>query len=109
MAAFQKLILLHIGESFDSLCKIGDLFGVAPFNCVSDAVVDVTLQNDLTCLVQRRFCGVYLRKNILAGNVLVYHAVNGIYLTDYFFQPSVQIICVHTFLHSRFLSRQLIF
>ena len=109
MAAFQKLILLHIGESFDSLCKIGDLLGVAPFNRFSDAVVDVTLQNDLTCLVQRRFCGVYLRKNILAGNVLVYHAVNGIHLTDYFFQPSVQIICVHTVLHSRFLSRQLIF
>ena len=109
MAAFQKLILLHIGESFDGLCKIGDLLGVAPFNRFSDAVVDVTLQNDLTCLVQRRFCGVYLRNNILAGNVLVYHAVNGIHLTDYFFQPSVQIICVHTVLHSCFLSRQLIF
>ena len=49
--------------------------------------------------VQRGLCGVDLRQNVLAGHVLVHHAVDGLYLPDDLFQPPVQIFRIHTLLH----------
>ncbi len=41
-----------------------------------------TLENDLAAAVQRGFGRIDLRKNILARELLVHHAVNGLHLTD---------------------------
>ena len=58
--------LLHIGESFHRFCEIFDGFVcVAMLDAVPDTVLDVSLQNDLTGFVQRRFCRTDLRKDIL--------------------------------------------
>ena len=62
-------------------------------------MLDVPLENDLAAAVQRGFGRIDLRKNILARDVLVHHAVNGLHLTDDLFEPTVQIVGVHTLFH----------
>lgn len=57
------------------------------------------LENDLAAAVQRGFGCIDLRKNILARDVLVHHAVDGLHLTDDLFEPTVQIVSVHTLFH----------
>ena len=68
-------------------------------DAVAHAVLDVPLENDLAAAVQRGFGRIDLRKNILAGDVLVHHAVDGLHLTDDLFEPTVQIVGVHTLSH----------
>lgn len=95
------IALFHICKPFDSLCKALDGFiGVSVFYSVPDAVFYVSLKNDLSNLVQGGFGGVYLRKYILAGYILVYHTVYGLYLAYYFFEPPVQILRIHALFHS---------
>ena len=82
-------ILLHICKSLNSLGEIGYFLRIPTLNSVLDTVIYVTLKNNLSRLVQSGFCGVYLSQYILAGNVLIYHTINCVDLTDYFFQASV--------------------
>ena len=93
-----------MGKALHSLGKALDsLFRVSVLNAVPDAVLDVPLQNDFSASVQSGFCGIDLGENILAGHVFVHHPVNGLYLSDDFFQPAVQVFCIHTLFHVQVL------
>jgi hypothetical protein len=73
--------LNYAGEMLYGFGKAGyGLVGVAVFDAFPDAMVQMPLQNDLPHLMQGFFYGVYLDKNVLAGNVLVNHFVDGLYL-----------------------------
>ena len=90
----------HVRKALDRLRKVLDRFvRVAVLDAVTHAVLDVPLENDLAAAVQRGLGRIDLRKNILAGNVLVHHAVDGLHLTDDLFEPTVQIVGVHTLFH----------
>ena len=93
--------LAHVRET---LYRFGEVFNgfvrIAMFDAVPDAVLDVSLQNNLSAAVQGGFCGIDLRQNIFAGDILVDHAVNCLYLSDNFFQSAVQIVSVHTLFHA---------
>ena len=90
----------HVRKALDRLRKVLDRFvRVAVLDAVAHAVLDVSLKHDLAAAVQRGFGRIDLRKNILAGDVLVHHAVNGLHLTDDLFEPAVQIVGVHTLFH----------
>ena len=55
MAAFSKIFmdLAHIGETLDGFGEIFDGFiGIAMLNIVTDAVLDVSLQDNLAAFVQ---------------------------------------------------------
>ena len=54
---------------------------------------------DPSAAVKRRFCGVDLREDVLAWYVLIDHAVNSLYLPDYFFQAAVQVGRIHALFH----------
>ena len=101
-AWFSPVYLAHIREALDGFGEIFDRFiRVAVLDAVADAVLDVALEHDLAAAVQRRFGRVELRKNVLAGDVLVDHAVDGLHLTDDFFEPAVQIFRVHALSHCK--------
>ena len=93
--------LAHVRET---LYRFGEVFNgfvcIAVFDAVPDTVLDVSLQNNLSAAVQGGFCGIDLRQNIFAGDILVDHAVNCLYLSDNFFQSAVQIVSVHTLFHA---------
>ena len=78
--------LAHVRET---LYRFGEVFNgfvcIAVFDAVPDTVLDVSLQNNLSAAVQGGFCGIDLRQNIFAGDILVDHAVNCLYLSDNFF------------------------
>ena len=40
-----------------------------------------------------------LRQNILTGHILVNHAVDGLHLSNDFFQTAMQVLCIHALLH----------
>jgi hypothetical protein len=89
----------------DGFGKVGDgLVGVAVFDAFTDAVVQMPFQNDLPRLVQGLFYGVYLNKNVLAGDVLINHFVDCPYLPADSVQPFMQIIRIHTLAHYVVLS-----
>ena len=91
----------HIGKSFHGLRKICNVFFcLSVLYTVAHTVPDMPFQHDLSATMQRGFGGVELRGDILAGYVLIDHPVNGLHLSDDFFQSAVQIICVHTLPHS---------
>ena len=86
------------------------LICVAVFDAVADAVVQMTFEDDLPDLVERLYRGVYLDQNILAGDILIHHFIDRVYLTDYFTEPPVQIIGVHTLFHIlTFFSNKIIY
>ena len=68
-------------------------------NAIADTVFDVPLKHDLSAAVKCRFGGVDLGEDILARYVLVDHPVNGLYLTNDFFQTAVQVIRIHALFH----------
>ena len=72
-------------------------------DAVPDTVLDVSLQHHLAAAVKGGFRRVDLGQHILAGDVLVDHPVNGLYLADDLFQPAVQVVRVHALLHCRSL------
>ena len=92
-------MLLHIGKTLDGLCEIPDLLLVALRDRVADAVVDVPFQNDLPDFVERRFDGIDLRKDILAGDVLVDHPVDRLDLSADFCEPPMEVFRVHALFH----------
>ena len=56
-------------------------------------------EHHLPAPVQRRFRGVDLGEHILAGHVLVHHAVDGLHLADYFLEPAMQVVGIHALPH----------
>ena len=87
---FGRFLLDHVCKSLDGLGEVGDgLVGVAVLDAVADTVVDVPFQNDLSDLVQGGLGGVDLGEDVLAGDVLIDHAVDGLHLSDNFFQAAV--------------------
>lgn len=100
---FQKK-LSHIGKTLYCLSKIlYSLVGVAVFNSISYTMADMSLKDKLTAFVECRFCGVDLRQNILTGNVLIYHSVNRLHLTDNSAKSFVQSLVIHTVFHKKSL------
>ena len=94
----------HVRKALDRLRKVLDRFvRVAVLDAVTHAVLDVPLENDLAAAVQRGFGRIDLRKNILARDVLVHHAVNGLHLTDDLFEPTVHVetVCLLSKLQSK--------
>ena len=76
----------HIRETFYCFCEIfNGLVRIAMLNAITDTVFDMSLQNHLAAAMQRRLRGIDLGQDILAGNILIDHAVNGLHLTDDFF------------------------
>ena len=65
------------------------LIGISVFDAVTHTVVQMSLQYDLPDFVQSTFGGIDLDQDILTGNILVHHFINGLELTDDFFQPAV--------------------
>ncbi len=75
----------HVGKSPDRLGKAFDgLVGVAMLYAVTDAVLDMTLENHLSAAVKCGLGCVYLSRYVLAWNVLIYHSVYSLHLSDYF-------------------------
>ena len=75
----------HVGKSPDCLGKAFDgLVGVAMLCAVTDAVLDMTLENHLSAAVKCGLGCVYLSRYVLAWNVLIYHSVYSLHLSDYF-------------------------
>src|SRR5699024_7110597 len=92
--------LSHIGKPLHRLGKAGDgLVRVPVLDAVPDAVLDVSFQHHLAAPVQGGLGGVDLAEHVLAGNILVDHPVDGLDLADDLFQPTVQVIRVHTLSH----------
>ena len=87
--AGQRTALLrklpHIREPLHCLREAFDGFvGVPVLDAVSYAMADVALQDDLPCFVEGRLRRVDLGKHVLAGDVLVHHAVDSLDLADDF-------------------------
>ncbi len=68
-SAHIRETLYCFGEVFNGFVRI------TVFDTVPDTVLDVSLQNNLSAAVQGGFCGIDLRQNIFAGDILVESAV----------------------------------
>jgi hypothetical protein len=80
--------------------KVGyGLIGVTVFDPFPDAMVQMTLQNNLSDLMQGAFYRVYLDKDVFAGDILINHFINRLNLTGDFVEPFMQIARVHTLAH----------
>ena len=71
-------------------------------DAVFNAVAEMTFQNNLAAAVQRRLRGVDLGEDILAGDVLIDHAVDGLNLTDDFLESAVKVVGIHARTHRGF-------
>ena len=90
-AAFRlpHLVLTHVGKSFYSFCKTFDRFIRIPvLNAIPDTVANMPLQNHLSASVKRRFGSIDLSKNILTGDIFIYHSVNRLNLTNDFLESA---------------------
>lgn len=77
--------LIHICEPLHGFGKIRNgLIRVAMLDTVAHTMLDMSFQDHLSGLMQSRFGGIDLCKNIFAGNILIDHAVNRLYLTNDF-------------------------
>ena len=79
--------LVHVRKTLHGFCKICNRFiGIAMFNSISDTVLDMPLQNNLSYFVKCRFRCIYLCKDVFARNIFINHTVNRLYLSDDFFR-----------------------
>ena len=100
VTAYITYALCHIGKTLNCFGKVlNGFFGVAVFNAVAHAVLDMALEDNLTYFMKCRFYRIDLRQDILAGHVLFHHTVDRLHLTDDLFQATVKIICIHTLFH----------
>ena len=84
------MVLTHVGKSFYSFCKTFDCFIRIPvLNAIPDTVANMPLQNHLSASVKRRFGSIDLSKNILTGDIFIYHSVNRLNLTNDFLESAV--------------------
>ena len=96
----RQMAVLNVGKAFDGLGEPGNsVLSIAMFDAVAHAVADMAFQNDLANPVQGRLGSVNLGKNVLAGNILVYHAVYGLDLSYDFVETAVQVCLIHALLH----------
>ena len=80
----------YIGKPLHRFCKALDGFVcISVFDAVAHTVLDMAFQHNLPALMQGRFRRVDLGKDILAGNVLIHHAVDGLHLPDDFPEPAI--------------------
>ena len=97
---FRESLTSHVGKAFNGFGKAFDrAVDVAVLDSVANTVVDVSFEHNLAAAMQRRFGGVDLHEDILAGNVLIDHAVNSLNLSDDFFEPAVKIFRIHALTH----------
>lgn len=91
---------LNVGKALDCLGEpCNSVFCIAMFDSVADAVTYMAFQNNLANPVQGRLGSVNLGENVLAGNILVNHAVYGLNLSYDFAETAVQVCLVHALLH----------
>ena len=96
----RQMAVLNVGKALDGLGEPGNsVLSIAMFDAVAHAVADMAFQNDLANPVQGRLGSVNLGKNVLAGNILVYHAVYGLDLSYDFVETAVQVCLIHALLH----------
>lgn len=94
------MAFLDVGKSFHCLGEFGNgLIGIAVLDAVADAMAYMSFQNNLACPVQGRLGGVNLREDVLAGNILVYHAVYSLDLSYDFVEAAVQVSLIHALFH----------
>ena len=80
----------HIGKALHCLCKAGNgLIRIPVFDPVPHTVFDVAFQHHLAHLVKSGLGRIDLCKDILAGNILIHHPVNGLDLSDDLLQAAV--------------------
>ena len=60
----------------------------------------MTLQHNLAAFVDCGLRRVHLGEDVLTGNILIHHPVNGLELSDNFLQSAVQIVRIHTLSHT---------
>lgn len=73
----------HAGEVLNRFCKLGDgCIGIALGDAVAHAVLQVPFKDDLSCLMKSALGGINLHEDVLAGDILVNHAVDGLNLAD---------------------------
>lgn len=95
-------VLTHVGEALDGFGEVGDGFiRVAVLDAVAHAVLDMPLKHHLTAAVQSAFRRVDLREYILAGHVLLDHAVQRLHLTDDFPEAAMQVGGIHALSHGQ--------
>ncbi len=94
--------ILNVGKALDCLGEPGNsVFCIAMFDSVADAVADMAFKDDLANPVQGRLGSVNLGEDVLAGNILVNHAVYGLDLSYDFVETAVQVCLVHALLHKK--------
>jgi hypothetical protein len=93
-AAGRRCIgLYHAGKMLYRFSKAGyGLVGVAVYNALFNAMIQMPFKYNLPCLVYSFFNGVYLNKDVFAGNILINHLVYCLYLPQNSIQPFVQIL-----------------
>lgn len=90
----------HAGEVLDRFCKLGDGgVGIAFGDAVAHAVLQVPFKDDLSCFMKGALGGIDLHEDVLAGDILVNHAVDGLNLADDLFEAPVKIRRIHALLH----------
>ncbi len=96
----RQTAVLNVGKALDSLGEPGNsVFCIAMFDTVADAVADMAFQYDLANPVQGRLGSVNLGEDVLAGYILVNHAVYGLDLSYDFVETAVQVCLIHALLH----------
>ena len=95
--------ILNVGKALYCLGEPGNsVFCIAMFDSVADAVADMAFKNHLANPVQGRLGSVNLGEDVLAGNILVNHAVYGLDLSYDFVETAVQVCLVHALLHKKY-------
>ena len=99
-AASKGCFSSHIGEALHRLGKaLNGLVRVPVLDAVPHAVLDMPLQHHLAAPVEGGLGRVDLGQDVLTGDVLVDHPVDGLHLSDNLLQPAVQVVRVHTLSH----------
>ena len=76
--------LLHICKTLHRFGEIFNCFICPMLNPVPHSMLYVAFQYDLPDFVQSGFDGIDLRKDILIGNVFIYHSSNRLNLANLF-------------------------
>ena len=101
--------LRHVGEALYGYGKVIESFiYVSVFNAVPYAVLDMALQDNFPAGMERRFCGIDLRKDIFTGDILIYHPVDRLNLPDNLLEAAVKVFRIYTLLHRNFLHENFI-
>ena len=85
---------------FNRFCELGNRgIGITLRDAVAHAVLQVPFQDNLPHFMKRTLGGIDLHEDVLAGNILINHAVDGLNLADDLFEAPVKIRRIHALLH----------